>query len=100
MRSKRRCADSLPLNDRVYDQRKQTPKLDALHAWMIQTKSTLSKKADLAGAIQYALSRWRALTRYCEDGRIEIDNTIAERSLRLIALGRKNYLFAGSDAAR
>lgn len=74
------------------------PKIAALHAWMIQTKAGLSKKSDLAGAIQYALSRWRALTRYCEDGRIEIDNNAAERSLRPIALGRKNYLFAGSDA--
>jgi transposase len=44
------------------------------------------------------LSRWTALTRYCEDGRIEIDNNAAERALRAIALGRKNYLFAGSDA--
>jgi len=43
------------------------------------------------------LSRWAALTRYCEDGRIEIDNNAAERALRGIALGRKNYLFAGSD---
>ena len=75
-----------------------TSKLDALRAWMIQTKASLSKKSDLAGAIQYALSRWRALTRYCEDGCIELDNNIAERSLRPIALGRKNYLFAGSDA--
>jgi transposase len=74
-----------------------TPKIQALHAWMIQTKTSLSKKSDLAGAIQYALSRWRALTRYCEDGRIEIDNNAAERSLRPVALGRKNYLFAGSD---
>jgi hypothetical protein len=74
------------------------PKLDELHAWMIQTRAALSKKSDLAGAIHYALSRWRALTRYCEDGRIEIDNNIAERSLRAVALGRKNYLFAGSDA--
>jgi transposase len=75
-----------------------TPKIEALHAWMIQTKASLSKKSDLAGAIHYALARWRALTRYCEDGRIEIDNNAAERSLRAIALGRKNYLFAGSDA--
>ena len=74
------------------------PKIEALHAWMIQTKASLSKKSDLAGAIHYALSRWRALTRYCEDGLIEIDNNAAERSLRPIALGRKNYLFAGSDA--
>ena len=62
------------------------------------TRSQLSKKSDLAGAIHYALARWRALTRYCEDGSIEIDNNAAERSLRAVALGRKNYLFAGSDA--
>jgi hypothetical protein len=49
-------------------------------------------------AIRYALSRWRALTRYLQDGSIEIDNSAAERALRTVALGRKNYLFAGSDA--
>ena len=49
-------------------------------------------------AIRYALSRWDALTRYIGDGHIEIDNNAAERSLRGVALGRKNYLFAGSDA--
>jgi transposase len=74
------------------------PKLQELHAWFIETRSQLSKKSDLAGAIHYALARWRALTRYCEDGSIEIDNNAAERSLRAVALGRKNYLFAGSDA--
>ncbi len=58
----------------------------------------LSPKSETAGAIRYALSRWRALTRYAEDGRLEIDNNIAERALRAVALGRKNYLFAGSDA--
>jgi transposase len=74
------------------------PKLKELHAWFIDARSKLSKKSELAGAIHYALSRWRALTRYCEDGRIEIDNNAAERSLRPVALERKNYLFAGSDA--
>ena len=49
-------------------------------------------------AVRYALSRWEALLRYVNDGRIEIDNNAAERSLRTVALGRKNYLFAGSDA--
>jgi transposase len=48
--------------------------------------------------VRYALSRWDALLRYVDDGRIEIDNNAAERSLRTVALGRKNYLFAGSDA--
>lgn len=58
----------------------------------------VSKKSELAGAIGYALSRWTAVTRYCDDGRIEIDNNAAERALRAVTLGRQNYLFAGSDA--
>jgi transposase len=73
-------------------------KLAQLHSWFIETRRELSKKSELAGAINYALSRWQALTRYCEDGRIEIDNNSAERALRPVALGRKNYMFAGSDA--
>jgi len=48
-------------------------------------------------AVRYALGRWEALVRYCDDGHLEIDNNIAERSLRAVALGRKNYLFAASD---
>jgi transposase len=74
------------------------PRLRQLHTWMQTTVRQLSRKSPLAGAIGYALSRWEALTRYCEDGRIEIDNNAAERALRTVALGRKNYLFAGSDA--
>ena len=58
---------------------------------------SLSSKSETAGAIRYALSRWRALVRYAEDGLLEIDNSAAERALRAVALGRKNYLFAGSD---
>ena len=58
----------------------------------------LSGKSELASAMRYALGRWDALIRYAHDGRIEIDNNAAERSLRGVALGRKNYLFAGSDA--
>ncbi len=73
------------------------PKLNELHPWLIATVKKLSKKSDLAGAIHYALARWKALTRYRDDGRIEIDNNAAERSLRAVALGRKNYLFAGAD---
>jgi len=49
-------------------------------------------------AINYALGRWPALVRYCDDGLLEIDNNAAERALRAVALGRKNYLFAGSDS--
>lgn len=60
--------------------------------------SKLSRKSETTVAFRYALSRWDALVRYIEDGHIEIDNNGAERSLRGVALGRKNYLFAGSDA--
>jgi transposase len=73
------------------------PELVALHAWLHTTLSTLSKKSELALAIRYALSHWAALTRYRDDGRLEIDNNAAERALRAVALGRKNWLFAGSD---
>jgi transposase len=70
------------------------PPLSALAA----TLQTVSAKSDLGGAIKYALVRWPALTRYRDDGRIEIDNNSAERSIRPVVLGRRNYLFAGSDA--
>jgi hypothetical protein len=72
-------------------------KWTSLHQWLIATVRQLSKKSDLAGAIHYALARWKALTRYRDDGRIELDNNAAERALRAVALGRKNYLFAGAD---
>jgi transposase len=73
--------------------------MDDLHLWFHKTLAGLSRKSDTAAAIRYALSRWRALGRYIDDGSIEIDNSAAERALRVVALGRKNYLFAGSDAA-
>jgi hypothetical protein len=68
-----------------------------LHAWMSAALQTVSVKSNLAGALKYALVRWPALTRFCDDGRIEIDNNTAERSIRPLVLGRRNYLFAGSD---
>ncbi len=74
------------------------PLLDDLQQWLQSTLTMVSKKSELAVAIRYALARWTALTRYRDDGGIEIDNNAAERSLRAVALGRKNYLFAGSDA--
>ena len=74
------------------------PLLIDLKRFFEATLSQVSRKSDLAGAIGYALTRWTALTRYVDDGRIEIDNNAAERALRGVALGRKNFLFAGSDA--
>ena len=74
------------------------PHLAALHAWLVDQRRRLSSKTALAKAIQYALTRWDALTRYESDGRLGIDNNPAERSLRGIALTRKNFLFLGSEA--
>ena len=74
------------------------PLLGSLHQWLQASLAVVSKKSEIAVAIRYALGRWRALLRYAEDGHIEIDNNSAERALRAVALGRKNYLFAGSDS--
>ena len=77
-------------------QSRARPLLDELRTWMEMALRSMSSKSETAGAIRYALSRWRALTRYSEDGLLEIDNSAAERALRAVALGRKNFLFVGS----
>ena len=87
-----------PEERRAVRQAESKPLLDSMRQWFESTLSKLSRKSDTTAAIRYALSRWDALARYIEDGHIEIDNNAAERSLRGVALGRKNYLFAGSDA--
>src|SRR5246500_4214575 len=74
------------------------PLLQSLHDWFEVSLTKLSRKSDTTAAIRYALTLWPALTRYCDDGHLEIDNNPAERALRAVTLGRKNYLFAGSDA--
>jgi transposase len=79
-------------------QARSRPLLDDLRQWMEKALRTLSSKSETAGAIRYALSRWRALTRFVDDGLLEIDNNAAERSLRPVVMGRKNYLFMGSDS--
>jgi transposase len=86
-----------PDERRAVRQTRAAPLLGELRTWMEKTLQSLSPKSETAEAIRYALSRWRALTRYVDDGHIEIDNSAAERALRAVALGRKNYLFCGSD---
>jgi transposase len=92
------------IRGRPPDERKQVrqarsrPLIAALHEWMRITLAKVSRKSDIAAAIGYAFGRWPALLRFCDDGLLEIDNNAAERALRAVALGRKNYLFAGSDA--
>ncbi len=79
-------------------QARALPLLKDLYNWLRATVGQIPKKSALAAAIGYTLSLWRALTRYAEDGSIEVDNNPVERALRAVALGRKNFLFAGSDA--
>jgi transposase len=87
-----------PAERRDVRQVQSRPLLDSLLVWLKATVSKMSRKSDVAMAIQYALGRWSALMLFCEDGRVEMDNNAAERALRAVALGRKNYLFAGSEA--
>ena len=87
-----------PESRRAHRQARAGPLLDEMHAWLSNLVGRVSAKSELAQAIGYSLVRWRALTRYRDDGRIEMDNNAAERALRGVALGRGNYLFMGSDA--
>jgi transposase len=74
------------------------PLVDDLAAWLRRHRGTLSSKAETAKAMDYALKRWPAFTRFLGDGRICLTNNAAERAIRCIAVGRKNWTFAGSDA--
>ncbi len=88
----------LPLDERRRIRQEQAaPLLAAMKLWLETTLPKLSAKSNLAKAMRYTLSRWAGLNRYVDDGRAEVDNNAAERSIRGIALGRKNWLFAGSD---
>jgi hypothetical protein len=82
---------------RAVRQAKTRPLIDELKTWFEAKLAAVSKKSSIAEAIRYALKRWEGLTLFLEDGRIEIDNNTVERSIRPIALNRKNALFAGSD---
>jgi transposase len=79
-------------------QRTARPRIDELAVWLDAQLQKIPGKSDLAGAIRYARSRWHALTRYLDDGQLEISNNAAENQIRPAALGRKNWLFFGSDA--
>lgn len=86
-----------PERRRAARQERSAPEIAAMRAWLEQRLATLAPKSDLAAAMRYTLGHWTALTRFLADGRLEIDNSAAERALRGVALGRKNWLFAGSD---
>jgi transposase len=73
------------------------PLVVALEAWLRQQRAKLSGQSETAKAIAYSLTRWVALTRFLDDGRLCMSNNAAEREIRAVALGRKNWTFAGSD---
>ena len=75
------------------------PIVDALHGWLTTKRQLLAKADATAKAIDYALSNWTALTRFLEDGNVPIDNNAAENSIRPLAIGRRNWLFVGSQQA-
>ena len=73
------------------------PLVVALEAWLREQRAKLSGQSEIAKAIAYSLTRWAALTRFLDDGRLCMSNNAAEREMRAIAIGRKNWTFAGSD---
>src|SRR5208283_4464724 len=88
----------LPEVRRAVRQQRSKPLVAALEAYMREQLGRLSPKNDLAKAIRYMLTRWPSFTRFLDDGRICLSNNAAERALRCVAVGRRNWTFAGSDA--
>jgi hypothetical protein len=88
-----------PEERRTARQETSRPIIDVFEPWLRGKLALVSQKSKLAEAIRYALSRWAGLGRFLDDGRVEIDSNVVERSIRPIALNRKNALFAGSDGA-
>ncbi len=80
-------------------QQRSRPIVDALHSWLTAQRQVLAKADITAKAIDYSLSHWRALTRYLDDGNVPIDNNAAENAVRPLCVGRKNWLFVGSQQA-
>jgi transposase len=78
-------------------QDKSVPLLASFRQWLLAQKAQVLPKSPIAAAINYALNQWEALTRYTTDGDLHIDNNVSERTLKLIGMGRGNWLFVGSD---
>ena len=73
--------------------------MDALHAWLLDQRGAHLPKSPMGKAISYALGAWPSLLQIFTDARLSLDNNVSERALRIIALGRKNFLFLGNDRA-
>ena len=93
-----RDINGLPAGERLAPRKTRVaPLVDSLAEWMRTERARLSRRAEVAKAMDYMLKRWPAFTRFLDDGRICLSNNAAERALRGIALGRRSWLFAGSD---
>jgi transposase len=77
-------------------QRRSLAILDRLQRLLLRMRASLPPRSDLGVAVRYALNHWQALTRFCDDGRLELDNNRAERALRGVCVGRRNWTFVGS----
>jgi transposase len=91
------AADFTPAERLRLRQEKSVPLLKSFHQWLLAQKPLVLPKSPIAAAINYVLNQWEALNRYTTDGELHIDNNISERTLKLIGIGRKNWLFVGSD---
>ncbi|EFA4518054.1 IS66 family transposase, partial [Escherichia coli] len=88
----------LPVSERLAVRKARTvPLMQSLYEWLQGQMSTLSRHSDTAKAFTYLLKQWDALNEYCRNGWVEIDNNLCENALRVVALGRRNYMFFGSD---
>ena len=93
-----RAINGKPPDERKAARQQQSKsRVEALEAWLRQQRVLVSTKSEIAKAINYSLNQWRALTRFLDDGRICLSNNAAERGLRGVAIGRVNWMFAGSD---
>ena len=93
----RPIADQPPDKKCIIRQEQAAPVLDEFKTWLEGTLGSILPRSPTAGAIGYALNQWAALNRYLESGILDIDNNACERAMRPVALGRKNFLFVGSD---
>jgi transposase len=88
-----------PADERLTSRKERSsPLMESLHDWIQEQMKTLSVHAEMAKGFAYILKQWDALNEYCRNGQVEIDNNIGENALRSVAVGRKNYLFFGSDS--
>lgn len=95
----REAREKQPEARRLWRQQHAKPVAEQLHAWLIEQRPKLARADVTAKAIDYALSNWTGLTRYLDDGNVPIDNNAAEGAVRPLAVGRKNWLFVGSQQA-